>query len=76
LSSNAKENEEVFTDIDGLAEYLRHLNNFEYDKLEKLCDSLVSPENDLDIQFEAWLIAIGKRKEIRQWKEVLSSEGQ
>jgi len=58
----------VINDLDGLSKHLLTLINSDYNRFEKLCKNLVGENNVLDVQFEAWLIANGKRDEIKKWE--------
>lgn len=40
-----------------------------FDDFQELCHSLVDYDGNLDCQFESWLVALGKRKEIEQWRQ-------
>lgn len=64
---------EKFEKLNDFTKYLSELLNTSYDKFEKVVNSLISNNNILDEQFEAWLIALGKRKEIDEWRKSLQS---
>ena len=54
-----------------LAEHLKDLLRESYEAFQKCCHDLVDYNNNLDTQFECWLIALGKREELEQWKKTL-----
>ena len=39
-----------------------------FERFESLCHKLVDYDGNLDFQLETWLIAIGKQKEIDEWR--------
>ncbi len=47
---------------------MKELLDDSYDKFEAFCHQLIEEDDTLDAQFEAWLIALGKRKELDAWK--------
>ena len=55
-----------------LTDYMKSLLDSSYEAFEAFCHRMIDYENNLDVQLEAWLIAIGKRKEIDNWKNHLS----
>lgn len=61
-----------FDSIDALAEYMNTLLADSFDKFDAFCKNIISTDNSLDPQFEAWLIAQGKSNEIEQWRKTLS----
>ncbi len=65
-------NGEKFRTVGELANYMRSVLDESLDRFESLCHRMVDYDGNLDIQLETWLIAIGKQKEIDQWKESLN----
>ena len=65
-------NGEQFRTVGELANYMRSVLDESLDRFESLCHRMVDYDGNLDIQLETWLIAIGKQKEIDQWKESLN----
>lgn len=64
-------NEIEFHTIQELTAYLRGELDKSYDRFEKMCHELIDYNENLDPQFESWLLALGKKKEIEQWREVI-----
>ena len=58
-----------FGTVGELNDYMKLLANESFDDFQDLCHSLVDYEGNLECQFESWLIALGKRKEIEQWRK-------
>ena len=58
-------------DIPELTAYMNGLLDSSYEEFEGFCHSLIDYDDTLDVQFEAWLIALGKRKELESWKKQL-----
>ncbi len=66
-------NNYLFNDISELIAYMQDLLNDSYGKFEDFCHKLIDYDDTLDPQLEAWLIALGKRRELNTWKESLSN---
>lgn len=60
-----------FNNVQELTGYLEKLLDHSYDEFEKLCHKLIDYNDNLDAQFESWLLALGKKKEIEQWRKNL-----
>ena len=58
--------------VSELAAYMKSLLDESYEKFEKFCHSMIDYNNTLDVQLEAWLIALGKRNELEKWRKNLS----
>lgn len=58
-------------DIPELTAYMKGLLDSSYEEFEGFCHSLIDYDDTLDVQFDAWLIALGKRKELENWKKQL-----
>lgn len=58
-------------DIPELTAYMKGLLDSSYEEFEDFCHKLIDYDDTLDVQFEAWLIALGKRKELESWKKQL-----
>ena len=54
-----------------LANYMKGLLDSSYEEFEEFCHSLIDYDDTLDVQLEAWLIALGKRKELELWRQGL-----
>lgn len=60
-----------FYTIGELTEHMKALLALSYDQFEEFCHRLIDYEDQLDPQLEAWLIALGKHKELAQWRSSL-----
>lgn len=58
--------------ISELTAYMKTLLDSSYEEFEELCHKMIGYDDALDVQFEAWLIALGKRKELDMWREHLN----
>lgn len=58
--------------ISELTAYMKTLLDSSYKEFEDFCHTLIGYDNTLDVQLEAWLIALGKRKEVEAWRIQLS----
>ncbi len=61
-------NGEQFRTTGELANYMRSVLDESFERFESLCHKLVDYDGNLDFQLETWLIAIGKQKEIDEWR--------
>lgn len=61
-----------FKEIKELVQYMGKLLDSSYLKFKAFCHNLIDYDDTLNIQFEAWLIAMGKRKELDEWKKELT----
>lgn len=61
-----------FDTPDDLVRCMKRLLAEDMLKFEELCGELIDGGSVLDIQFEAWLIALGKGSEVESWKSSLS----
>ena len=59
---------EQFRTVGELANYMRDVLDTSMERFEALCHRLVDYDGNLDLQLEAWLIAIGRQNEIEQWR--------
>lgn len=57
-----------FRTLDELVSYMKRLLDDSFEKFENFCHKLIGSDNQLDVQFESWLIALGKRKELDTWR--------
>lgn len=55
-----------------LAAHMKGLLDSSYEEFEDFCHSMIDYDDTLDVQLEAWLIALGKRNELRVWREQLA----
>lgn len=62
-----------FSTPEELAEHMNSLLDDSMETFEKFCYKLINKENSLNEEFEAWLIALGKRNELNAWKQNLKS---
>lgn len=56
-----------------LTAHMKGLLDSSYEEFEDFCHSLIGYDDTLDVQFEAWLIALGKRKELDTWRHNLNA---
>lgn len=61
-----------FKTVSELANYMKELLNYSYQGFEYFCRKMIDGNNVLDPQLEAWLIALGKKREIEEWRRQLS----
>lgn len=57
-----------FSTPDDLTNYLSKLLDSSFDKFNSFCGKLLSDDFVLNLQFESWLIAMGKKEEIEKWR--------
>lgn len=55
-----------------LTAYMKALLDSSYEEFEDFCHTLIDYDDTLDVQLEAWLIALGKRKELNSWRSQLA----
>ena len=65
-----------FYSLRDLKEYMLLHYNESYEALRKLCAKLLDRKQNLTPQFEVWLLAMGKGREVRAWKEELGFIGE
>lgn len=58
--------------VSELTAYMKSLLDSSYEEFEDFCHMLIDYDDTLDVQFEAWLIALGKRKELDAWRHSLN----
>lgn len=58
--------------VSELAAHMKGLLDSSYEEFEDFCHSMIDYDDTLDVQLEAWLIALGKRKELDTWKKQLN----
>ncbi|MBE5837971.1 protein kinase domain-containing protein [Butyrivibrio sp.] len=63
---------EDFKGIEEITAYMGALVRESYEEFRVMCYDLMNGDGELDVQFESWLISMGKNQEIRQWKASLS----
>lgn len=51
-----------------LTAYMKELLDSSYAELERFCHRMIDYNDTLDVQLEAWLIALGKRAELEAWR--------
>lgn len=61
-----------FRTVGELNEYMKKMVDDSFDDFQELCHNLVDYDGNLDCQFESWLVALGKRREIEQWRAKIS----
>ena len=65
--------EKRLKNVSELTAYMKGLLDSSYEEFEDFCHSLIDYDDTLDVQFEAWLIALGKRKELDAWRHSLNA---
>lgn len=60
-----------FTNTNELVRYAKSLLDEDLLKFENFCMKLMHSKNELDVNFEAWLIATGEGSKVLKWKEGL-----
>lgn len=55
-----------------LTAHMKTLLDSSYEEFEEFCHKMIDYDDTLDVQFEAWLIALGKRKELDMWRKQLN----
>ena len=58
--------------VSELTAYMKSLLDSSYEEFEDFCHMLIDYDDTLDVQFEAWLIALGKRKELDAWRHSMN----
>jgi serine/threonine protein kinase len=61
----------MFGTADELAIYMQGQLDASFEKLDEFCHRLIDENGELDVQFEAWLIALGKREQLEAWRKTL-----
>lgn len=59
--------------VSELTAHMKGLLDSSYEEFEDFCHSLIGYDDTLDVQLEAWLIALGKRKELDAWRHSLNA---
>lgn len=62
-----------FSTAENLAKYMNALLDDSAEAFEEFCFNLIDSDNNLNEEFEAWLIALGKRNELQTWKQNLTA---
>lgn len=57
--------------VEELTAYMKELLDTSNETFERFCHEMIDYDDTLDPQLEAWLIALGKRKEIENWRNNL-----
>lgn len=58
--------------VSELTAHMKGLLDSSYEEFEDFCHSLIDYDDTLDVQLEAWLIALGKRNELEAWRKSLN----
>lgn len=59
--------------VSELTAHMKGLLDSSYGEFEEFCHSMIDYDDTLDVQLEAWLIALGKRKELDAWRHSLNA---
>lgn len=65
--------EKRLKNVGELTAHMKGLLDSSYEEFEDFCHSLIDYDDTLDVQLEAWLIALGKRKELDAWRHSLNA---
>ena len=65
--------EKRLKNVSELTAHMKGLLDSSYEEFEYFCHSLIDYDDTLDVQLEAWLIALGKRKELDAWRHGLNA---
>ena len=60
-----------FRTVGELAEHMKNLLSESYDVFQEFCHKLIDYKDNLNVQFECWLMALGKSDELKKWRESL-----
>lgn len=60
-----------FRTVGEFADYMKELLDDSYEKFESACHNLIDYDDNLDVQFESWLLALGKKKELKAWRDAI-----
>lgn len=60
-----------FRTVGEFADYMKELLDDSYEKFEAVCHDLIDYDDNLDVQFESWLLALGKKKELKAWRDAI-----
>ncbi|WP_339316402.1 protein kinase [Paenibacillus sp. FSL R10-2734] len=61
-----------FRTVEELSEYMRERLEDSFELFEQLCHKLVDYDGNLDNQLEMWLTTIGKKRELDNWRALMS----
>lgn len=61
-----------FRTVGELAAYMKEVLATSRQSFESLCHRLVDYNGNLDFQLETWLVAIGKQKELEEWRAAMN----
>lgn len=59
--------------VEELAAFMKKLLVSSYEEFEDFCHKMIDYDDTLDVQLEAWLIALGKRKDLDAWRHSLNA---
>lgn len=65
--------EKCLKSVEELAEHMKELLASSYEEFEAFCHSLIDYDDTLDVRFEAWLLSLGKEKELEEWRNNLNT---
>lgn len=65
--------EKRLKNVSELTAHMKGLLDSSREEFEDFCHSLIGYDDTLDVQLEAWLIALGKRKELDAWRHSLNA---
>lgn len=59
--------------VSELTAHMKTLLDSSYEEFEDFCHTLIDYDDTLNVQLDAWLIALGKRKELDAWRHSLNA---
>ena len=65
--------EKRLKNVSELTAHMKGLLDSSYEEFEDFCHLMIDYDDTLDVQLEAWLIALGKRKELDAWRHSLNA---
>jgi serine/threonine protein kinase len=63
-----------FYTVGQFADFMKEKLNESLETFKNMCAKLINADGNLDIQLEMWLIAIGKKKEIDEWRKLMNQD--
>ena len=65
--------ESYFTNVKELSDYMTALYTASYNDFKRFCYAITEGKDVLEAQTEAWLLALGKETQVKQWAEMMSA---
>ena len=61
-----------FQNPDQIVSYMAEHLDQSYEEFDVFCRKLLNEKNELDIQFECWLVALGKKQAVEEWQKEMT----